>query len=121
MKKVFALLAVLVLTAVCFGADSLDVKDTAISVSQVIIPAHIDSVLPFNGGKTIYVPARYNRKDRFTIDYWNQDSLKLIRWVQFLPKNSAFQLPANQKFVYQIKFKALRVDSSFACPDPYLP
>jgi hypothetical protein len=116
-----SILAVLFLAAVCFGLDSLAVNDTSIAVSQVIILAHIDSILPFNGGKTIYVPARYNRKDRFTIDYWNQDSMKLVRWIQLLPKNSAFQLPANQKFVYKIKFMALRVDTSFVCPDPYLP
>jgi len=121
MKKFLAVLAVLFLSAVCFGQDTLVVNDSLKSISQIVIPAHIDSCLPFNGGKTIYVPARYNRKDRFTIDYWNQDSLKLIRWIQLLPKNAAFQLPDGQKFVYQIKFKAIKVDTSFVCPNPYLP
>jgi hypothetical protein len=122
MRKVIAFLFVAIFASMAFSqVDSLSVVDTNISVSQQIIPAHIDSILPFGAGKTIYIPATYNRTDAFIFNAWRPDSNKIKQWAKLLAKNSAFRLPLNQKCVYRVKIQAFRMDTSFICPDPYLP
>jgi hypothetical protein len=121
MKKIYALLAVLFCAFGSYALDSLNVNDTTPTIAPITIPAYIDSVLPFGKSKTIYVPSTYNRTDAFIVNAWNPDSNKIKQWVKLLAKNSAFRLPGNRKCVYRVKIQGLSVDSSFVCPDPYLP
>jgi hypothetical protein len=116
MKTVFAMLAVLV--SVGYSADSLNIPDSTRAISQLIIPAHIDSILPLQDGKTFYVPSTYNRSTSFIVNAWNPDSNKLKLWAKIITKNAAFRLPTSQKCVYEVKIRALRMDTSFVCPDP---